>query len=705
MDNIESRVSELFLKDSAFEIVTAFIQTGFFCEGRVRLNYKGVSIDFDVWVPYNYPLTMPNTDNVSIIFKNSDLVGYPHINQDGSVCFHPEKDDDFVRKFKSELEGLKIWVYDYYLCGKEDEQYTYLLHGNSDDKLTTIYFSENEKTFNIGDFGIFEYGKLNDVSFDVADNDFEIQNFFRIGFGKDAEDKWSSSFQKKIKGMRYSGLWTYIEREPIVDVNHRKSVDKWSELERYLTDDFVKYLYDNFKKLNRNYFFENKLFLIIGYKIPNDTSYEIHWDLIKIARNELPIRSVLIEPEKRINGKYRSEFEPSQISWARSVNANYERFFGRGKLSSKLTSKAILVIGCGALGSTLSEILVRGGCKSIILFDFDRVESGNLCRASYDLTHIGHRKIDALKKRLNDISPYVNVVSIPYKISWLKDLEEQLNKYVDIIFDCSTDPEVTYLLDKTPFSGVSFSLSITNKAKELVCLVGDAKTLKAKHLFDYLDGEPPSFIEGTGCGYPTFEANFNDINLLLNLALNNINANIEKGIVLNTFVIQDKTRNNFKGLDVVGYSHFYEPTTGSHLYVPNNKLEEITKELIVHYPKEFGGVFVGYKHDKVIIVEDILVPDDFENGKTVFVRHPGSLNDRLKNIFEITNGRTNYIGEWHSHPDAPALPSSTDTNAMSEISNNENINNKNPILMIIKIAKDQFDPRPYLYDKKLLPYE
>lgn len=125
-----------------------------------------------------------------------------------------------------------------------------------------------------------------------------------------------------------------------------------------------------------------------------------------------------------------------------------------------------------------------------------------------------------------------------------------------------------------------------------------------------------------------------------------------------------------------------------------------------HDPNEFGGVFVGFKQEKLVVIEDVLIPDDFENGKTIFVRHPGTLNDRLELIFKKTNGKSTYIGEWHSHPNGPATPSSTDITAMKEIAGNEKIGNSNPTLMIVKITKDVFEPNLFLYqDKKLLKYE
>ena len=712
MDNLEERITNLLNFDSSIEILTPFCLNSYFYEGKIRIEYKGVNLDFEVSIPKSYPFTLPNTDNISITFKNESLIGYSHINNDGSVCFHPEKDDDFERKLKLEIDCLKTWIYDYYICKKEDDNYTYLIHNTEKGKSSTLYFSDNEKKFQKDDFGVFQYSNFTNnetQQTNISTEKFKVQTFYRIGFDKDFEDKWSQDFLTRLKLNQNNGFWIYIESEPVTDeLGKRKSIETWSQLERYLPKNFIKHLYDSFKKLNRSFFFEDNLFFLIGYKIPNKESYETHWDLIKIHKNRLPIATKFIPKENRISIKEKHEIfcKTDKIIWGNTVNSNYERFFGRGKLSGNLTDKKILIIGCGALGSSLAEILVRGGCKYIALDDFDKVASGNLCRAKYDLLNLNSSKIESLKNNLINISPFVSIFNIPFKLNYYYDMNEWLNKSIDFVFDCSTDTEVTYSLDKSEFKGRIFSLSITNKAKELICVNGNDITRKTNHFYEFLGNEETSFFEGTGCGYPTFEANFNDISSLLNLAIMNINFQIDNSTFSDNFIIKQNFENGFKNLKIQGYQEFFESTTSNYLYISNDILSKIKQELSNHYPNEFGGVFVGFKQNELIVIEDVLIPDDFENGKTIFVRRPGTLNERLELIFNTTKGKITYIGEWHSHPGGPPNPSSTDINAMQEIADTKKIGNSNPILMIVKITDEIFEPVIYIYDKKkLLSYE
>lgn len=145
------------------------------------------------------------------------------------------------------------------------------------------------------------------------------------------------------------------------------------------------------------------------------------------------------------------------------------------------------------------------------------------------------------------------------------------------------------------------------------------------------------------------------------------------------------------------------------LLIPKTIFQKVEISLLPHFPKEFGGIFVGYKSSQfqAIIIEDVLLPDEYKNGKTTFVRQPKSLNKRLELLYEKTNGKTEYIGEFHSHPNAPALPSKVDFNAMHKIAKASKVTTDNPILMIGNIDKQKLaESRFFIFaDNKLYEYE
>jgi proteasome lid subunit RPN8/RPN11 len=66
--------------------------------------------------------------------------------------------------------------------------------------------------------------------------------------------------------------------------------------------------------------------------------------------------------------------------------------------------------------------------------------------------------------------------------------------------------------------------------------------------------------------------------------------------------------------------------------------------------------------------------DERTGGRAHFVRNPVFHNAFLDQFFEKTGHdyeNYNYIGEWHSHPRLPILPSLTDLESMEDLVNRE----------------------------------
>lgn len=81
------------------------------------------------------------------------------------------------------------------------------------------------------------------------------------------------------------------------------------------------------------------------------------------------------------------------------LSKSYE-FFQPEMLKSR-----VHIIGCGAIGSTIAENLVRFGITNIALYDFDRVEAHNIANQMFRNTDIGKLKIEALADMLCEINP------------------------------------------------------------------------------------------------------------------------------------------------------------------------------------------------------------------------------------------------------------------------------------------------------------
>lgn len=103
-----------------------------------------------------------------------------------------------------------------------------------------------------------------------------------------------------------------------------------------------------------------------------------------------------------------------------------KEFFNPNKIK-----KQVHIIGCGALGSSLAELMARQGIKNITLYDFDIVESHNLVNQMYVEDQIKEEKTKALFDLLTAINPELKqTLKIEGKYE-----KQRLNDYVFLCLD------------------------------------------------------------------------------------------------------------------------------------------------------------------------------------------------------------------------------------------------------------------------------
>ena len=67
----------------------------------------------------------------------------------------------------------------------------------------------------------------------------------------------------------------------------------------------------------------------------------------------------------------------------------------------------IHIVGCGSVGSTVAENLVRCGVTNLTLWDFDTVEAHNVANQMFRQQDVGRLKVEALYDILFDINPEI----------------------------------------------------------------------------------------------------------------------------------------------------------------------------------------------------------------------------------------------------------------------------------------------------------
>ncbi|GAB4085939.1 hypothetical protein GCM10028784_25690 [Myceligenerans cantabricum] len=111
-------------------------------------------------------------------------------------------------------------------------------------------------------------------------------------------------------------------------------------------------------------------------------------------------------------------------------------------------------------------------------------------------------------------------------------------------------------------------------------------------------------------------------------------------------------------------------------------LDLIASETAQRWPREAGGILLGYREDNTVVVTHALVIDGQPATTDRYIRDDVKANALLADFLatRADDDPTGYVGEWHSHS-APTAPSPTDLAAMRAIARTS----ENPIALLVHV--------------------
>jgi hypothetical protein len=122
-----------------------------------------------------------------------------------------------------------------------------------------------------------------------------------------------------------------------------------------------------------------------------------------------------------------------------------------GDAHQELHAKKVGLVGCGSLGSKLATMLSRAGVSKWVLVDDDLLLPDNLVRNELDWRDVGAHKVQALARRLEFVSPGVEVSSWKARIggqtsSASADAILDVLGSCDLIIDATANPDILNVL-------------------------------------------------------------------------------------------------------------------------------------------------------------------------------------------------------------------------------------------------------------------
>lgn len=524
----------------------------FLITGNIEISFPELEAPllFDFVITPEYPLK--THDSESITFFNPELIQYSHVMQNGNICIHTAHSENVEEKIWIDFHSLKDWIQKYFINKEKDLKYEHLVVNDLslNGSRYSFAFTETDKEFVDGEIGIVKLSLLNDGQY----KDEHIRNFYV---------KYFESFLKVNKNCSWNefylsqptdleGIYLFKDSPPATYNRFAKTI--WTELD--LPQQIITMLH-NFQQKCHEKDHGKVIPLFIGYRIHNS---EIHWQVALMEIGKFPLKGIAERKEGKKTGNWYTGIKDAPINWGLSKNSSYEYFFGRGKFCDNLTNSKILIIGIGAVGSMIASTLARSGCRSIDFMDHDIKEPENVCRSEYRFSKGIINKTYELTGSLYEISPFVTCreINSDYFGKYIKtfhsdeyyraNISADLDRY-DIIFDCSTDNDLMYVLNKLKLKSKLINLSLTNHANELVCAFYPNIYNFVKNQFtNVLDNDVKDLYEPTGCWSPTFKASYNDIAVLVQIAMKQINSIFSGERNANNFVVQEIS-NSFKILE------------------------------------------------------------------------------------------------------------------------------------------------------------
>lgn len=344
------------------------------------------------------------------------------------------------------------------------------------------------------------------------------------------------------------------------------------------------------------------------------------------------------------------------------------------------------LIGAGALGSALLDLLVRSGHTKIRVVDNDRLAPHNLARHEGSLIHLGQAKASVAEQLANTIVEGHDVKGVAK--NWAQTTPEDVQD-CRVIIDATADVRVQRALSVSPPDGAeaitrteiyddgrlgTIFVSAGGNPDLLdlyatLCSLGTTVPAVAEWL--HRDAARGSRIDevtvGLSCSSPTVRLPKATVMQHASAFFPTLSWTLagsrESGIGLNALSSSFEPA----GWQWFPVRPFVTLTIGDddgwNLRVRVDAIDKMREVCQRSSPRENGGYLYGIldMHRRRIAVVLVSERPDDSSGSAVALRlHPVGSTEQERHIRSRIGRRLQVVGSWHSHPVSSTHPSKTD---------------------------------------------
>jgi integrative and conjugative element protein (TIGR02256 family) len=122
-------------------------------------------------------------------------------------------------------------------------------------------------------------------------------------------------------------------------------------------------------------------------------------------------------------------------------------------------------------------------------------------------------------------------------------------------------------------------------------------------------------------------------------------------------------------------------------WIPLTRILEMRREAQERFPKETGGILIGYTDghdDGDLVIEHIIGPGPQAKHSELFFVPDHDFHEREVNRIYYESGRQSiYLGDWHSHPVGGPLLSKVDKATLSRIASHKAARIAAPVMALV----------------------
>ncbi|MFB3880986.1 MAG: ThiF family adenylyltransferase [Armatimonadota bacterium] len=385
---------------------------------------------------------------------------------------------------------------------------------------------------------------------------------------------------------------------------------------------------------------------------------------------------------------------------------------------SVIGHKTVALIGLGALGSKVAEMLAQAGIGKLKLCDPDALSIGNVARHIGGVTDFGARKVQVVANRLHEINPYLafgegEIVadSATADLDRLSEFLESADLTVSTIADEDAESvlnEIAQVQQKSVLYGRSLRRASMGRVFLVrpgldackQCLAWCAESGRTGEQvpdgwIDVREDEEEVLLHE--CGRPVIAGSAIDLSFT---------ASLVARVALDYLEGKDGGTNHWLwtqspageidprlAAPMATFATHIAPHAGCRTcqqpevseLVLSSEARRVILSLAEQSPDvETGGVLIGFRgrNGKAVAVRATGPGPHAVKTATRFHRDVEHVQAELGRAAAELGDRGMYIGEWHSHLTPFPQPSSTDTNSLSEIAEAPNYLTRCPVMVI-----------------------